>query len=272
MASNPIASQSPSYPSASLQRPSVAPRASGADLSHAGATRQTPSSRVNLAGGSEHIARDPRKATSLGRSVLFAIGGLCAGTLTGAAITMLIWNGVKDRFSSGVSTTAAGQASAQGEVAANGDFGANGDASMNNIDAEIIGWQFGVPASGSASYDATGDMAFNGQFNASNIDMGFDGDAAVDVGSFAPWKVIVSVAAIFGIVVGAFAWLCERQLAAGEDRKAILEHLDAQKRLSAAPVDAQPVVAGPVEAQGLNERPLDEQPLNGPPAAAAELV
>ena len=77
--------------------------------------------------------------------------------------------------------------------------------------------------------DGGADVGFDGSFagdglsiGGADIGIGVDGDAAVDIGGVAPVKVIVSAAMVFGIVVGAFTWLIERQLSAAADRKQMM--------------------------------------------------
>lgn len=135
---------------------------------------------------------------------------------------MLLWQGLKDRFASGVGTQASGTASAAGDVSADGGFNADGNAGLDNVQGDIFGVNFGVPASGSGDFTAKGDLDFNGNFQSDELGLGFDGDANVDIGELAPLKVVLSVSMIFGVVVGAVAWLAERQLVAADDRAALL--------------------------------------------------
>jgi len=170
--------------------------------------------------------RQPRQATNLGRSILFAIATSCVGAVVGACATLAFWSGLKDRFEEGVSATADGTANATGGVNANGNFEANGQAGVDDLRGDVIGVKFGVPASGQAQYDADGNLVFDGGFDANGVDLDFDGDATIGIGSVAPWKVVTTVAAVFGVVVGAFGWLIERQLSAAADRRAMIERQD----------------------------------------------
>lgn len=183
--------------------------------------KPSPAPRIASAAGGIQT-RDPRHATGLVRSVLFAIAGFCAGVASGVAITMLVWSGLKDRFNSGVETTASGNANATGDINADGNFDANGEAAIDDVEGNVLGWDFGVPASGEADFDAQGNLDFDGAFQSDAMALDFDGEAAVDLGA-APVKVVMAVGLVFGIVVGTVAWLAERQLTAGQDRAALLE-------------------------------------------------
>ena len=144
-------------------------------------------SSLGRVGGAEGSSL--RKIYSQNRSLLFTIGGLCGGFFSGVALTMIVWNGLKDRFSSGVGV----------EV--------DGIAGVDEIDGEVLGFDFSVPASGG------GKVEFE------------DGNAAVDIGAVAPITVILAVGALFGIVVATVAWLIEKQLAIKEQGAEILKRL-----------------------------------------------
>ena len=153
--------------------------------------------------------RTPTQATNLKRSVIYAVAGFCMGALSGVGITMLLWNGLKDRFSDGVGV--------DGNFDANGGVNVDGTADLSDFDATVGPFDFNVGdmVSGGAGVE------YIGNFSSDGLSVG--GDASVDIGGVAPVRVVVSVAFVFGIVVGAFTWLIERQMAAAADRRAMME-------------------------------------------------
>lgn len=170
--------------------------------------------------------REPPKATNLKRSFVFAIAGFCMGALSGVGIGMLFWNGLQDRFNKdGVGVDVDGTADLNGNVDAGGDIQVDGTADLGDFEGGIGGFtiDLGDWVDGGADVGFDGSFAGDGlSIDGADIGIGVDGDAAVDIGGAAPVKVIVSAAMVFGIVVGAFTWLIERQLSAAADRKQMM--------------------------------------------------